>query len=137
MISNLTPNSYAFRVKSFSLALESEWTEWKVVELKEDTSPHSLNMIVSLIAIFIVSMLVSCGIYSYRSFNCLRKGDDAIYLMSQVERDVEEDDHLYGDFFPVDFSRTDDSTNSQSQSIELTNCSSGADGSFAGSGGDE
>lgn len=84
--------------------MEGEWTNWKVIQVKDDTSPYSLNFIVSLIAIFIVSVLLSCGIYSYRSFSCLRKGDDTIYLMSELDRGQNED-KMEADFFPVDFSR--------------------------------
>lgn len=123
VVDNLAPKiyKYMFRVRSFSLALEGPWTEWKAVSLKDDeveeeadkkeavVPSRNFNIVGSLVVLCIVSLLISGGIYSYRSFNCLRSGDDAIYLMSELERDQEQEDP---DFFPVDFSRREHDSSS-------------------------
>lgn len=115
VVDNLPPNIYEFRVKSFSLALEGPWTDWKAVTLKEEAPSQSFhfNFIGTLVVIFIVCLVVSCGIYSYRNFKCLSRGDDTIYLMSELERDLEVDKEEL-DFFPIDFSRNRQNSSSSS-----------------------
>lgn len=99
VFSNLMPETiYEFRVKTLSLALESSWTEWKVVNIskqrEEEPVPppdNSVKIVVSIVVIFIVTGAIGCGIYSYRTFNCFRRGDDTIYLMSDLQRELDED----------------------------------------------
>lgn len=65
-----------------------------------------MRIAISFIVTFLVVALVGCGIYSYRNFSCLRKGDDTIYLMSDLEKELElEEEKSEGDFHPVDFSK--------------------------------
>lgn len=107
----MQPNVYEFRVRSFSLALEGPWTEWERVVVKDRTptppvSALHFNFVGSLIVIFIVAFAISGGIYSYRNFKCLRRGDDTVYLMSDLERELNEDNKGDADFFPIAFSGT-------------------------------
>lgn len=71
-----------------SLALDSQWTEWKVVRVED--AEHHMKIVITLIVIFVISLAVSCSIYSYRTLNCFRKGEDTIYLMSDLQREADE-----------------------------------------------
>lgn len=68
-----------------SLALESQWTEWKVVTVIEEQD-NPIKIGITLVIIAVVSLGVSCSIYSYRTLNCFRKAEDTIYLMADLRR---------------------------------------------------
>lgn len=87
------------------MARDGSWTEWmSITTLESSDPPKKFQIFVGVFFAVLICFAGGVAVYSYRNFKCLRKGDDTVYLMSTLEREVDERIVEEPDFMEIDFS---------------------------------